>query len=167
MICAMIVQMFWLLNSQSDTTTSQIGWGIISIIIAGIFVCWVCIVVKKVIFLFCEEKAKPNLEHSPKRKKEGKHEDSRTTKAVSTTTKKHDQQNKKEEVEENENDDIDEDLLDQEEILQIEPNKENVIQEKNKIEAKELPNDKTKKEEKGPETNITRILTADKNEEVD
>lgn len=48
--------MFWLLPVQSEVTLSALGWAIMSIIIAGISGCWICVVVKKMMFIFCERK---------------------------------------------------------------------------------------------------------------
>ena len=53
------ILMFWLLPIQSEDQMSQLGWAIMGFIISGIVVCWICIVIKKTMFIMCERSIKP------------------------------------------------------------------------------------------------------------
>lgn len=105
MVLFTIILMFWLLPVQSESQMSQLGWGIIGFIIAGLVVCWICIVIKKTMFILCERNVKLNTEEVKGDKVSGK-------------GKKNDSAKQKQ-SEEKEYDDIDEDKLDEEEFRQL------------------------------------------------
>ena len=71
MIFVVTVLLFWLIPTQSDDTMSKLGWVIMGIIIAGIAGCWICVVIKKVVFIFCE-RSQLSANRSTKSKKETK-----------------------------------------------------------------------------------------------
>lgn len=152
MILVVIVQMFFLDPTKSVDKMMYLGWGIVSVIVLGISICWVCTVIKKIIFLFCQNEENPQIvekiEDTPNQLHDDSHNISNLSN-LSKTSARGELANKKEEVkkveekkeiEEKEIDDIDEDKLDEEEISQIEGKS---MQEASK-EEKKMINDKKK-----------------------